>query len=58
MTIPRAIPAPVPDDDLLTVRLVACGDLMGIDVVDHIIVGEQSYFSYREAGRLQCLERP
>jgi DNA repair protein RadC len=31
---------------------------MGIEVVDHIIVGEQGYFSYREAGRLQCPERP
>jgi DNA repair protein RadC len=55
---PSGDPRPSPDDDLLTVRLVACGDLMGIEVVDHIIVGEQGYFSYREAGRLQCLERP
>ena len=55
---PSGDPRPSPDDDLLTVRLVACGDLMGIEVVDHIIVGEQGYFSYREAGRLECLVRP
>lgn len=55
---PSGDPRPSPDDDLLTVRLVGCGDLMGIEVVDHIIVGEQGYFSYREAGRLECLVRP
>ena len=55
---PSGDPRPSPDHDLLTVRLIACGDLMGIEVVDHIIVGEQGYFSYREAGRLKCLERP
>ena len=52
---PSGDPRPSPDDDLLTVRLVACGDLMGVEVVDHVIVGEQGYFSYREAGRLECL---
>lgn len=52
---PSGDPRPSPDDDLLTVRLVACGDLMGIEVVDHIILGEQGYFSYREAARLECL---
>ena len=50
---PSGDPRPSPDDDLLTVRLVACGDLMGIEVVDHVIVAEHGYFSYREAGRLR-----
>lgn len=54
---PSGDPRPSPDDDLLTVRLVACGDLMGIEVVDHVIVAEHGYFSYREAGRLECLAR-
>lgn len=48
---PSGDPRPSPDDDLLTVRLVGCGELMGIDVVDHLIIGEQGYFSYREAAR-------
>lgn len=52
---PSGNPSPSPDDDLLTVRLVACGDLMGIEVVDNVIVADQGYFSYREAGRLECL---
>ena len=39
------------------VRLVAAGELLGVEVVDHIIVAHQGYFSYREANRLECLRR-
>ena len=52
---PSGNPSPSPDDDRLTVRLVACGELMGIEVADHIVLGDGAYFSYREAGRLNCL---
>ena len=48
---------PSSDDDHLTVRLVAAGELLGVEVVDHIIVAHQGYFSYREANRLECLRR-
>jgi DNA repair protein RadC len=34
----------------LTDRLVAAGVLMGIDVVDHIILGDGRYYSFREKG--------
>ena len=53
---PSGEPTPSADDDLLTMRLVACGELMGISVLDHIIVAEQGFFSYRESGRLECPE--
>jgi DNA repair protein RadC len=33
--------------------MVSAGDIMGIDVVDHLILAEQRYFSLVEAGRLQ-----
>jgi DNA repair protein RadC len=36
----------------VTRRLTAAGTLMGIDVVDHIILGDVRYFSFKEAGRL------
>jgi DNA repair protein RadC len=36
----------------LTQRLVAGGTLMGIDVVDHVVLGDGRYFSFRETGRL------
>ena len=49
---PSGDPTPSPDDLLLTTRMVSAGDIMGIDVVDHIILADQRYFSLVEAGRL------
>jgi DNA repair protein RadC len=44
--------APSPDDIALTTRLAAAGELLGVSVLDHIIVGDGRYFSFREAGRM------
>jgi DNA repair protein RadC len=49
---PSGDPLPSPDDVLLTRRLVGAGQVMGIDVVDHIILGEGRWFSFRDAGLL------
>ena len=38
----------------MTTRLVATGEVLGIPVLDHIVVGHGRYFSFKEAGRLQC----
>lgn len=41
------------DDDLaLTRRLVQVGELLGIAVVDHIIVGQRGYTSFKQQGYL------
>jgi len=45
---PSGDPTPSPDDVALTRRLAAAGVLMGIDLVDHIIVGGQRYCSLKE----------
>ena len=45
---PSGDPSPSPDDVELTRRLAAAGTLMGIDLVDHIILGEARYFSFKE----------
>lgn len=37
----------------VTKRLAEAGELMGIQVLDHIIVGEQKYYSFRETGMLK-----
>lgn len=37
-------------DIQLTRRLVRAGDVLGIDVLDHVIVGDSSHVSLREAG--------
>jgi DNA repair protein RadC len=50
---PSGDPTPSPDDLVLTTRMVSAGTVMGIDVVDHLILADQRYFSLVEAGRLQ-----
>jgi DNA repair protein RadC len=49
---PSGDPAPSDDDTALTARLVAAGVLMGISVIDHVILADLRYFSYREEGRV------
>jgi DNA repair protein RadC len=47
---PSGDPTPSDDDLLLTHRMVSAGVVMGIDVVDHIILGERRYCSLLEVG--------
>jgi len=42
---------PSPEDVEITKRLVACGELMGIKVLDHLIIGD-NYFSFADNGLL------
>ncbi len=49
---PSGDPSPSRDDVELTRRLVQAGELMGIDVLDHVILADTRYFSFRESGRL------
>ena len=49
---PSGDPTPSRDDVALTRRLVEAGELMGIDVLDHVILADTRYFSFKEAGRL------
>ena len=49
---PSGDPEPSREDTRLTERLIAAGVLMGIDVIDHVILGDARYFSYREKGSL------
>jgi DNA repair protein RadC len=49
---PSGDPVPTLDDTLITTRLASAGVLLGIELLDHIIVGEGRYFSFKEAGRL------
>jgi len=49
---PSGDPTPSPDDFALTRRLTAAGLLIGIDLVDHMILGDARYFSFKEVGRL------
>jgi DNA repair protein RadC len=50
---PSGDPSPSHEDIALTRRLVRAGDLMGIDVVDHVILADARYYSFKEAGTLE-----
>ncbi|WP_087642250.1 MULTISPECIES: DNA repair protein RadC [unclassified Enterococcus] len=45
---PSGNPVPSESDVHFTQRIQDCGKMMGIEVLDHIIIGEQSYISMRE----------
>ncbi len=47
---PSGNPLPSTQDLSFTHRLVECGSLMGIEVIDHLIIGESSYISMKETG--------
>jgi DNA repair protein RadC len=47
---PSGDPEPSKEDVALTHRLIAAGVLMGIDVIDHVILGNVSYCSMKEQG--------
>ena len=43
---------PSNEDIEITKRLVAAGDLLGIKILDHVIIGEGSYVSFADKGLL------
>ena len=45
---PSGDPEPSREDLLLTKRLVTAGEIMGIEVLDHVIVARRSFVSLRE----------
>ncbi|MDD2850444.1 MAG: DNA repair protein RadC [Desulfuromonadaceae bacterium] len=49
---PSGDPSPSTDDNAITCRLRDAGELIGIKVLDHIIIGDNKYFSMVEAGGL------
>ena len=46
---------PSKEDDVVTRKLKAAGDLLGILLLDHVIVSEDSAFSYKEDGNWSWL---
>ncbi len=49
---PSGDPQPSQEDRVLTDRLVKAGQLLGIQVLDHIIVGRDTYMSFADEGLL------
>jgi DNA repair protein RadC len=50
---PSGDPEPSEDDLEITKRLVEAGKLLGIEVIDHIIVVKEKFFSFKDKGLLQ-----
>lgn len=49
---PSGISLPSREDDESTRRIAECGQMIGIPLSDHIIIGDHNYYSYRESGLL------
>lgn len=47
---PSGDPTPSKEDIFLTKRVAEAGDLIGIRLMDHIIIGDNTYISLRERG--------
>jgi DNA repair protein RadC len=47
---PSGDPEPSEDDIKLTKRLFEVGEIMGIDVLDHVIIGDKNYLSLKSRG--------
>lgn len=50
---PSGDPSPSDEDISLTRRLVAAGEILGIRVLDHLVIGEEDWYSFAEAGALR-----
>ena len=49
---PSGDPAPSAEDIDITKRLKEVGDVMGVRVLDHVVIGHDRYFSFNERGML------
>ena len=49
---PSGDPEPSPEDRRITERLVESGKLIGIQVLDHVVIGRDDYFSFADRGLL------
>jgi DNA repair protein RadC len=47
---PSGDPAPSREDVEFTRRFAQCGELMGIELLDHVVVGEDGFQSLKENG--------
>lgn len=47
---PSGCPDPSDADITFTRRVAECGELMGVEVLDHLIIGQNSYVSLKEIG--------
>lgn len=49
---PSGVVTPSSQDDLTTKRLADAGEIIGVELLDHIVVGGDRFYSYRESSSL------
>ena len=49
---PSGDPTPSQEDISTTTRLVAAGEMLGIKILDHVIIGDDRYLSFADKGLL------
>ena len=49
---PSGVPLPSTQDKLVTRKIQECGEMLGIHLSDHIIIGDNQYFSFKEENLL------
>lgn len=47
---PSGDPTPSPEDVAVTKRLIGAGEILGIDLLDHIVIGDGTFASLKERG--------
>ena len=55
---PSGDPEPSSEDVEITRRLVQCGDIFGIRMLDHVILGADSIFSFADRGMMHVRQVP
>ena len=49
---PSGDASPSEEDTAITLRILEAGKLIGIELLDHIIIGDQKFFSFHAEGLL------
>ncbi len=49
---PSGDPTPSREDIEVTKKLIEAGKIIGVDVLDHVIIGDGRHFSMKEAGHI------
>lgn len=49
---PSGDPSPSREDIEVTKRLVSCGRILGVDVLDHIVIGDRKFVSLKQKGMM------
>ncbi len=49
---PSGDPSPSMEDINITKRLISAGQIIGIEVLDHVIIGDGKFYSFKENGQI------